>query len=35
VGRDNILVVDCGANHTTVTPILDGNVIEKGIFMYM
>ncbi|CAD8203358.1 unnamed protein product [Paramecium octaurelia] len=31
VGKDNVLVVDCGASHTTITPILDGNVIEKGI----
>lgn len=31
VGKENVLVVDCGASHTTITPILDGNVIEKGV----
>lgn len=34
VGKENVLVVDCGASHTTITPILDGNVIEKGILIY-
>ncbi|KAM3140792.1 hypothetical protein pb186bvf_007019 [Paramecium bursaria] len=31
IGRETILVVDCGANQTTVTPIVDGSIIEKGV----
>lgn len=23
--------MDCGANQTTVTPIVDGSIIEKGV----
>lgn len=30
MGRDTILAVDCGAYNTTVTPIIDGSIIEKG-----
>jgi len=35
VARDNILVVDCGAYNTSVTPIIDGNIIEKGLILIL
>lgn len=35
VARDNILVVDCGAYNTSVTPIIDGNIIEKGVMLFL
>lgn len=34
MARETLLVIDSGAYHTTVTPIVDGTVIEKGIVYY-
>lgn len=34
VAKENLLVVDSGASHTTITPIIDGNVIEKGKHLF-